>query len=140
MKGYLVASGVAIALGALLMFRQSTPVEADESAQVARGEYLVKHVAMCVQCHSPRDRSGRLLPDKYFQGAPIPVDQPDFPNQEWAFQAPNIAGLDGYTDALAIRLLTEGVTRWGTRPRPPMPPFRMSEEDAAAVVAYLKTL
>lgn len=51
-----------------------------------------------------------------------------------------IKGLTGYTDEQEIRLLTTGITRNGTPPRPPMPPFRLTREDAAAVVAYLRSL
>src|SRR5215813_7901964 len=29
-------------------------------AQIQHGEYLVLHVAMCVQCHTPRDDQGQL--------------------------------------------------------------------------------
>jgi mono/diheme cytochrome c family protein len=39
-----------------------------------------------------------------------------------------------------IRLLTTGVWTDGNHLRPPMPQFRMSREDAAAVVAYLRAL
>jgi hypothetical protein len=40
----------------------------------------------------------------------------------------------------AERLLQTGKSARGYVPRPPMPPFRMTQEDAAAVVAYLKSL
>jgi mono/diheme cytochrome c family protein len=40
----------------------------------------------------------------------------------------------------AERLLQTGKSTRGYVPRPPMPPFRMTQEDAAAVVAYLKSL
>lgn len=111
-----------------------------QAARVARGRYLVEDVAMCIQCHTPRNQAGELDRTQLFRGAPIPVDGPRFQDVDWAVKAPNIVGLLGYTQEEAIRLLTEGRTRAGTRPRPPMPPFRMNREDAAAVVAYLKSL
>jgi len=37
-------------------------------------------------------------------------------------------------------LLTTSVWRNGKTPRPPMPRFHMTREDAEAVVAYLKSL
>jgi hypothetical protein len=53
---------------------------------------------------------------------------------------PRIAGLPGYTDELAIRLLTQGaIKRDGTQLRSPMPPFRMTPQDAADVIAYLRS-
>jgi mono/diheme cytochrome c family protein len=59
---------------------------------------------------------------------------------QWALRAPHIAGLPGYAEDEAVRLLMEGVTASGGAPLPPMPPFRMNEEDARAVVAYLRTV
>ena len=106
---------------------------------VERGRYLVHDVALCIQCHSPRDEAGRLIETKLLTGAPIPFDSP-YPGQPWAYQAPNIRGMIGYTEAEGVRLLTEGITRGGTPPRPPMQQFHMSPEDARAVVAYLKSL
>jgi len=54
--------------------------------QPVRGSYLVTHVAMCVQCHTPRDVDGNLDRARLFKGAPIPVRSP-FLNQTWAFAA-----------------------------------------------------
>lgn len=109
------------------------------AAQVQRGQYIVEHVAMCVQCHTPRDARGELDRTRWLQGAPIPIPSP-FSTQLWAFEAPQIAGLPGWTREDAIRLLQTGVSARGFSPRPPMPPFRMTPEDAAAVVAYLQSL
>jgi hypothetical protein len=60
---------------------------------------------------------------------------------DWPDRFPRIAGLPGYTDEQAIRLLTDGaIKRDGTQLRAPMPRFRMNPQDAAAVVAYLKSM
>jgi len=108
--------------------------------QIARGEYLVMHVAMCVQCHTPRNEQGELDQSQLLQGATIPLKSP-FPSQTWAFEAPKIAGLPGgWSEADLIQLLQTGRSPRGTPPRQPMPPFRMTQEDAAAVAAYLKSL
>ena len=125
--------------------RSETPA-ADEAGQdgqqgsVERGEYIVHHVAMCIYCHTPRDEEG--VPDmrQLLRGAPMPVASP-FPRQTWAFQAPKIAGLPGgWTEVDTVRFLQTGVSPTGYQPRPPMPPFRMNEEDARAVAAYLRSL
>ncbi len=109
-------------------------------ARVERGRYLTERVAMCIQCHTPRDDKGQLLESERFRGAPIPVRRPpEFP-REWAIRAPTIAGLPEYTDAQAMRLLTEGIARTGAPPSPPMPPFRFEKADAEAVIAYLRSL
>jgi len=107
---------------------------------MARGKYLVMHVAMCVQCHTPRDQQGELDQSRLLQGAPMPLESP-FPLQTWAFEAPKIAGLPGgWTEEDLIQLLQTGRGPRGMTPRLPMPPFRMTQEDAAAVAAYLKSL
>lgn len=112
----------------------------DRDAAIERGRYLVHDVAMCVICHSPHFPSGELHPRRLLHGGRIPLESP-FPRQEWAFMAPRLAGLPGgWTEERLIELLTTGQRPEGPRPRPPMPPFRMNREDAAAVAAYLKSL
>ena len=113
--------------------------EQGEADRVARGEYLVNNVAMCVQCHTPRDERGELERSKLLQVAPVPVVSP-YPNDQWAFTAPRIAGLAPWTEEQIVTLLTTGARPTGERPKPPMPPFRMTRDDAEAVVAYLKSL
>jgi mono/diheme cytochrome c family protein len=112
----------------------------DRPGEIARGKYFVEQVAMCVECHTPRDSSGRLLRGKYLEGAPVPVKSPSYPNMRWAVRAPAIAGLPGYTAEQGLRLLTEGIAADGRRPDLPMPRFRFSRADAEAIVAYLKSL
>ena len=107
---------------------------------ISRGRYLVERVAMCVQCHTPRTQTGELLETRYLQGAPVPVSAPPNFRIDWAYKAPAIAGLPGYTIQEGIKLLTEGVTPDGRIPKPPMPKFRLSRGDAEAVVTYLKSL
>ena len=112
---------------------------ASSDAQVSRASYLVNYVAMCVQCHTPRSADGNLDGERLFKGAPIPVRSP-FPNQTWAFTAPAIAGLPGWTAEGAVTLLTTGRRLNGYTPKRPMPPFRLTREDAEAVAAYLQSL
>jgi mono/diheme cytochrome c family protein len=104
---------------------------------VERGRYLAEHVAMCGECHTPRRQDGTLDRDRWLGGAPIPVQPPPFVTA-WAIEAPRIAGLAAYTDEQAIRLFTTGTARNGQPLRPPMPQFRFTHDDAAAVLAYLR--
>jgi mono/diheme cytochrome c family protein len=107
---------------------------------VARGDYIVHSVAMCVQCHSPRDRNGDLLMDQQFEGARMPVTSP-FPGKPFAFSTPRLAGLPaGWKEDELAHFLETGDTGDRQQPQAPMPPFRMSAEDARSVVAYLKSL
>jgi len=106
---------------------------------VAHGRYLAEHVAMCIECHSGRDAQGNILETELFFGGPIPF-APPWPN-DWATRAPRNRGLPGYTDAQAMRLLTEGaIGRDGKPLRPPMPRFRMTPQDASDVIAFLRSL
>ena len=109
------------------------------AGNVERGRYIAERVAMCIECHSPRDAQGTIVPGQEYTGAPIPF-RPPWPN-DWADRAPRNRGLPGYTNALAMRLLTAGsIDREDRQLRPPMPPFRMTPQDAADVVAYLSSL
>ena len=105
-----------------------------------QGKYIVEQVAMCIECHTPRNAKGELIKERYLKGAPVPVKAPPYPEIQWALKAPAIAGLPGYSNDEAVRLLTEGITRDGRIPSPPMPRFRLSQVDAHAVVAFLKSL
>jgi mono/diheme cytochrome c family protein len=94
---------------------------------------------MCYECHSTRDPQGNIVPGTKFRGGPMPV-RPNW-SSDWPLQIPRIAGLPGYSDELALRLLTQGAIRWdGKQLRAPMPKFRMSPQDAADVIAYLRSL
>jgi len=117
---------------------QAAMSPARQGGDVARGEYLVNAVAMCVQCHSPRDAAGNIIESRKLTGASMPVRGPSW-SAQWAYQAPPIARLSGFTDEQIVALLTEGRATDRPRPMPPMPQFRMSREDATAVIAYLRS-
>jgi len=106
-----------------------------------RGRYLAHDVAMCVQCHTPRDTTGALIEEEEFMGAPFPIAPPWFmPEGAWCLSTPRIAGLPGFTDAEAIEFFMNGARLGRHQPKWPMPPFHFSREDAAALVAYLRSL
>jgi mono/diheme cytochrome c family protein len=94
---------------------------------------------MCGQCHTPRDEAGNLILSQWLHGAPVPVQDP-YATKQWATFAPRIAGLPQYSDEQALTLLTKGISRTGNPLRGPMPPFRMSDDDARDVIAYLRSL
>jgi mono/diheme cytochrome c family protein len=109
------------------------------SGNIEHGRYLVENVVMCYECHSTRDPQGNIVAGTRFKGGPMPM-RPAW-STDWPIQIPRIAGLPGYDDAAAMRLLTQGAIRHdGTQLRYPMPRFHMSPQDAADVIAYLRTL
>jgi hypothetical protein len=122
---------------------QQAPAASQSAAKVSgnleHGRYLVENVVMCYECHSTRDPQGNIIPGTRFKGGPMPM-RPTW-TTDWPIQIPRIAGLPGYTDEQALRLLTQGAIRFdGKQLRYPMPRFHMSQQDAADVIAYLRTL
>lgn len=116
--------------------------------RLARGKYLVVHVADCLGCHSDFHGDRFAIPLKAGtegQGG-YPFDAKlGVPG---LVQAQNITpdpetGLGAWTDGEIMRAFREGVNRNGEALFPMMPylAFRaMSDEDARAVVAYLRTM
>lgn len=143
-----VCAGVTMAAGAVWLAPAAVSAQQKEPAtapgptelrgNAARGRYIVERVAMCGECHSTRDQAGVIIPETRLHGGPLPVQVPWA--ADWPLNVPRIAGLPGYSDAEALRLLTEGaIKRIGGQARAPMPRFRMTAEDAADVIAFLRT-
>ncbi len=106
---------------------------------IARGKYIADGVAVCTQCHTPRDNKGDLDESKWLDGASLWL-RPAEPAGNWSLRAPRIAGSPDATDEQLVTLLTTGVWKDGKQLLPPMPQFRMSQQDARAIVAYLRSL
>jgi mono/diheme cytochrome c family protein len=118
--------------------QKGTRAESQESL-VARGQYLVDNVGMCSECHTSRDANNNLDNSRYLQGAPTWI-MPVHNVTNWAWRAPAIAGLEGFTDAQAETVLEKGVGPNGLAIHPPMHIYHMNHADAQAIVAYLRSL
>jgi mono/diheme cytochrome c family protein len=112
---------------------------ANQKGLVTRGKYLVERVGICVDCHTPRNERGQFVRARWLEGSPL-FFKPIVPIPNWTNVALPIAGLPGWTEADAIKFFTTGIAPGGKTARPPMPAFRLTERDAAAVAAYLKSL
>jgi mono/diheme cytochrome c family protein len=136
-----VMVGLAFISGRPQMRGQAGPgaKAAGNDNRIARGKYIVEGVAMCGMCHTPRNDSGEIDSRRSLDGAAVWL-LPAHPTDNWPLKAPRIAGTPPASDDDMVRLLMTGVWTDGTRLRPPMPQFRMSREDAEAVVAYLRSL
>jgi len=134
-----VVCGIAGAIPGQSAGHDSTGKTGKNTNSVSRGEYIVNDVAVCSQCHTPRDSEGQFIRSRWLEGSPVWF-QPAAPQKNWPLQAPRLAGSMPASEAAMVRLLTTGVWTNGEELRPPMPQFRMSREDAEAVVAYLKSL
>lgn len=134
----LLSDGVTLAV-AQNNTRQRQSEKTSAAPDVVRGRYVVEGVAMCGQCHTPRDSNGNLERTRWLQGAPVPW-LPAKPDPNWPLSAPRIGGTPPASDADMVKLLTTGIWTTGSPLRLPMPQFRMDRSDAEAVVAYLKSL
>ena len=135
----LVVGRAQLILGQETKQPQAASKTRDEGKLIARGKYIVEGLAACGDCHTPRNRDGDIDRSKWLAGAPV-FYEPAQSVPGWAISAPRIAGIPPGRDAEVITLLTTSVWRDGKTPRPPMPRFHMTREDAEAVVAYLKSL
>ena len=114
-------------------------------ARLERGEYIVKNVSGCLFCHSDLDPSVEGLPVKAGgAGAGRPLTAEDMP---W-LTAPNLTpdeetGAGGWTDDMLARAIREGIGHDG-RALFPMMPYqnfaKMSDEDLASVITYIRSL
>lgn len=108
-------------------------------ADVDHGRYLVEQVAQCSECHTPRDADGNLDGSRWLEGARIWI-KPVHTMYNWAEWAPRLAGLPSYTDDQVEDVLEKGIGPNGAPIRPPMHIYHMNHADAAAIIAYLRSL
>lgn len=144
------AAVVGLATFFALMTPRQRPASLETVARtpekMARGRYLVEHVLDCNGCHTARDWSRWAGPLQGAKGAggDCLSEEHGFPGR---ICAPNITmdrqtGIGAWTDGEILRATREGVDREGKALFPLMPytEYRaLSEEDARAVAAYLRT-
>ena len=129
--------------------QRAAPAERVEATpeRLARGQYLVNHVGACFDCHSERVLAYGMPIKPGSEGARGFVwdAKIGFPG---TLAASNLTpdpdtGLGKWTDGEIMRAIREGVDREGKALFPIMPYAHlrnMSDEDAMAVVAYLRTI
>jgi mono/diheme cytochrome c family protein len=161
MKTFLKVAGggvlvlLAVVAGAVTWLTMRKPAQRPAStarieatpARLARGKYLVHHVADCLGCHSDHIASYGfpIKPGTEGQGGLEFNEGTGFPG---VLRAQNITpdpetGLGKWSDGEILRAMREGVDRDGNALFPMMPYVHlreMSDEDAQAIVAYLRTL
>jgi cytochrome c553 len=153
----LVVAGTLIFIYGFLPRQRPAPdfkVEVTPAA-LERGEYLVKEVLLCFDCHSERDwtrysgpavpplGAGRPCMDENTKAVGINFGMGGFPGRLCIRNiTPDVeTGIGGWTDGEIARAIREGVSRDGEALFPIMPWFMytgMSDEDVAAVIAYLR--
>ena len=115
-------------------------------ARLARGEYLVRNVALCLVCHSPHDWKAPGMPVQAgMDGAGGIFPEEGLPGR---IVAPNLTpdpetGAGKWTDDQLARAIREGIGHDGRALFPMMPyqKFRqLPDEDLASVIVYLRSL
>lgn len=144
MRWIAMIGGACLLLGAMALVAQdANPPKKrhmDSAAmQLKHGKYIVERVATCGDCHTPFNEQGQPIMDKYLQGATL-MFKPTVPVPGWAERSANIAGLPGWSTEEAMKFFMTGIGPNGKPAAPPMPSLRLNKRDAAAVVAYLRSL
>ena len=110
--------------------------------RLARGEYLVNHVNICLDCHSSVNEdlfAFPVVPGTEGMGGRT------LEEGELKVHIPNItpAALKDWTDGEIARAITEGIDKEGQALAPMMPYTEykyLAKEDVYAIVAYLRTM
>jgi mono/diheme cytochrome c family protein len=113
-----------------------------QKALVARGTYLVKAIVACDDCHTPKDDHYAPRNNLAFAGGQE-FDSPVFTAYSRNLTPDVNTGIGTWTDEQIMRAIRQGITREGDILGPPMPVPNfntMSDDDAKALVAYLRTL
>ena len=122
--------------------------DAAEDPAVARGRYLVNDVAMCSFCHTPRRANGTPDPSKFLAGVDCfggDVDPED--DEVGCIHSRNLTnhetGLANASDEEIKDAFQHGMGTDGRVLIPVMPYWvfaNMTDDDADAIVAYLRTV
>jgi mono/diheme cytochrome c family protein len=115
--------------------------EAMLTDKVKKGFYLVT-IAHCMECHTPFGQRGRDFENKLGAGGA------EFPGPWGVSHSRNITssktkGIGDWSDDEIKRAITQGVSRDGSKLKPPMGyPYyaKMAGDDLDAIVAYLRTV
>jgi mono/diheme cytochrome c family protein len=143
--------GLSRIAGTLLAFAASTAVPAADPApaeDVARGEYLVV-IMECGGCHTAGALRGQRRQDRHLAGSEVGLGYTDADGRPGAVFPPNLTsdpdtGLGRWTDEQILNAFRHGQRPDGRvlSPAMPWPAYgsRLTEADALAIVAYLRSL
>jgi hypothetical protein len=123
----------------------------DGSSPVRRGEYLVKNVGACGDCHTPINfMTGQPDNTRFLAGMPGMFQIPGFGSDGGPgiigsrnLTSDMTTGLGSWTDIQIKRAMLDGVDKDGKALFPIMPYYvlhNMSDADADAIIAYLRTV
>jgi mono/diheme cytochrome c family protein len=116
-----------------------------DPAVLERGEYLVRSVAGCGECHTPRDAQGQLDMSRWMSGVVNRFDLVPDDDSAGGISSPNLTPehLASWSDADIQHAFLDGVGKDGAPLFPLMPYYayhNMTAADATAIVTYLRAL
>ena len=116
-----------------------------DPAVLERGEYLVRSVAGCGECHTPRDAQGDIDQSQWLAGVANRFDLVPGDDTMGGISAPNLtpASLASWTDQQIEHAFLDGVGIDGAPLFPLMPYYafhNMTPGDAEAIVTYLRSV
>ncbi len=124
------------------LYLDAMPVTGDgaEDSQIEHGRELVEGLGHCGECHTPRDRFGGLLEDRWLAGAPNPEGEGKVPNitpsgkniASWSARDISYYLESGFTP--------EYDTVGGTMVAVQENMARLTAADREAIAAYLKSI
>jgi len=125
------------------LYHEPAVFEPDPSKDAAwnRGAYLVRHLAHCGECHSPRGWLGAVDQEQALAGNPQGPDGDRVPNL-----TPGPGGLADWSDSDIAYALKTGMTPEGDFLSDSMGEViehgtsRLSDSDLAAIAKYIKSL
>ena len=129
------------AISLLLAVMIPEPSRADE-AQIERGRYLVQ-IAGCSDCHTPGHFLGQPDESLFLGGSDVGFEIPGVGIFYGPNLTPDASGLGAWTGDQIVAAIRTGATPEGRGLVPVMPwpnLSAMSDEDAYAIAAYLKSL
>jgi mono/diheme cytochrome c family protein len=139
---WIIAAAVSLGVVAGCGDNGTSPKE----ALVARGDYIVNHVAACIDCHTPRNLDGTLDRTKLLSGTFFADIVPN-DSTLGAIYTPNLTpdstGLQNWTDAQIKNAFQNGIDDENAALFPIMPYWvfhNMTADDADAIVAYLRSI
>ena len=132
-------------LGKLFLLRPKPPISTSAPPRAATteyGGYLIQHVGLCAECHTPR---GGLLaePDKSRLFAGVAHPPKDFPANPSNITPDSATGIGTWSEADFLQTLRTGVNPAGASLHPFMPwpeLRRMSDDDLRSMYRYLRSV
>lgn len=134
-RGLICALGLAPCLAVTVAFAQ-------EDTLLERGTYLVQGIVACGNCHTPKNADGSPVAGMELAGN-FTIEEPGFTAYAANITPDKETGIGTWSDDEIVHAIREGIRPDGSIIGPPMPSLfyrDISDRDARAIVAYLRTV